>query len=126
MVLSFKCTKNLIERIKAQNQRGYKIDRKTPRRKHVLPVNDKPVLPVSEKQPPQENKTVTILDPTDQKEVKQEKKIEQKKLTSKMTKNDSNATSKSKTNKDVGRKESTQHKCILSYTEQDWPAGATK
>ena len=42
-----------------------------------------------------------------------------------MTKNDSNATSKSKTNKD-GQKESTQHKCIFSYTEQEWPAGATK
>ena len=97
MVLSFKCTKNLMERIEAQNQRGYKIDRKPPsksRTKFVLPINapslkpqqnKKPVLPVSEKQPPQENKTANILDPTDQKQLKREKKLEQKKHTSKMT-----------------------------------------
>ena len=86
MVLSLRCTKNLIERIEAQNQRGYNIDRKPPtNQKPVLPVNNKPVLPVSEKQPPQENKTANILDPTDQKQLKREKKLEQKKHTSKMT-----------------------------------------
>ena len=42
MVLSEKRTKNLMERIKAQNQRGYTIDRKAPRKqrtKFVLPMN---------------------------------------------------------------------------------------
>ena len=43
-----------------------------------------------------------------------------------MTKTNSHATGKSKTNKEIGRKESTQHKCFFSYTEQDWPVGATK
>ena len=138
MVLSLKRTKNLMERIEAQNQRGYKIDRKPPsksRTKFVLPINapslkpqqnKKPVLPVSEKQPPQQNKTANVLDPTDQKQLKQEKKPEQKKHTSKMTKNDSNATGKNKTNKDIGRKESNQHKCLFSYTEQKWPDSAPK
>ena len=66
MVLSFKCTKNLIERIEAQNKKGYTIDRKTPRRKPVvLPVNNKPVLRVSEK--PQQIETAVQKDPTDQK-----------------------------------------------------------
>ena len=128
MVLSFKCTKKLVERVKAQNQRGYMLERKAPRKqrtKLVLPMNapslqpkqtKKPVLPVSEKQPPQQNKTDNILDPTGQKQLQREKKAEQKKHTSKMTKNDSNAASKNKT-KDLGRKESTQHKCSFSYTE---------
>ena len=40
-------------------------------------------------------------------------------------KNDSHAASKTKTIRD-GRKESTQHKCLFSYTKQDWPAGAEK
>ena len=78
MVLSFKCTKQLVERVKAQNQRGYMLERKAPRKqrtKLTLPMNapalqqnvnlvkEKPVLPVSEKQPPQ-NKTENVLDPT--------------------------------------------------------------
>ena len=37
------------------------------------PVKEKPVLPVSEKPPPQQNKTANVLDPTDQKQLKQEK-----------------------------------------------------
>ena len=131
MGLSEKRTKNLMERIKAQSQRGYTIDRKAPRKqrtKFVLPMNapslqpkqnEKPVLPVSKKQPPQQNKTENVLDPTGQKQLQREKKAEQKKYTSKMAKNDSNATSKSKTNKDIGRKESNQHKCLFSYTEQE-------
>ena len=71
---------------------------------------------MSEK-PPQ-NKTENVLDPTGQKRLQREKKAEQGKHTSKMTKNDSNATGKNKTNKDIGRKESNQHKCLFSYTEQ--------
>ena len=45
-----------------------------------------------------------------------------------MTKTNSHATGKTKTttNKEIGRKESTQHKCLFSYTEQDWPVGAAK
>ena len=95
MGLSFQCTKNLVERIEAQNKNGYKIERK-PRKKPVLPVNEKPIVPeqvvesVPRKQKPPQIETVV------QKEPKLEKKIEQKKHTSKMTKNDSNATSKSK------------------------------
>ena len=137
MVLSFKCTKNLMERIEARNQRGYTLDRKAPRKQRTLPMNapplqqnenlvkEKPVLPVSEKQPPQ-NKTENVLDPTGQKQLQRENKAEQEKHTSKMTKNDSNATGKNKTNKDIGRKESTQHKCLFSYTEQKWPDSAPK
>ena len=128
MVQSFRCTKQLVERIKAENRRGYMLERKAPRKQRTLPMNapplqqnenlvkEKPVLPVSEKQPPQQNKTDNILDPTGQKQLQREKKAEQKKHTSKMTKNDSNAASKNKT-KDLGRKESTQHKCSFSYTE---------
>ena len=122
MVRSFRCTKQLVERIKAENRRGYMLERKAPRKQRTLPLNaasqpkqnknlvkEKPVLPVNEKPPPQQNKTANVLDPTDQKQLKQEKKLEKKKHTSKMTKNDSNAASKSKTNKDnLGRKESTQ------------------
>ena len=133
MGLSFQCTKNLIERIEAQNKNGYKIERK-PRRKPVLPVNKKPVVPeqvlidkVPRKEKPPQIETVVQKDPTDQKELKLEKKIEQKKHTLKMTKTNSHATGKSKTNKEIGRKESsTQHKCFFSYTEQDWPVSATK
>ena len=123
MVQSFRCTKKLVERIKAENRRGYMLERKAPRKQRTLPMNaasqpkqnknlvkEKPVLPVSE-QPPQ-NKT--------------EKEAEQQKHTSKMTKNDSNATGKNKTNKDTGRKESNQHKCLFSYTEQKWPDSAPK
>ena len=123
MVLSLKCTKNLIERIEAQNKKGYTIDRKTPRRKPVvLPVNNEPVLPVSEKPlQPQQIETAVHKDPTDQKELKLEKKIEQKKHTQKMTKTNSHISNKNKTNKEIGRKEGAQHKCIFSYTEQVWP-----
>ena len=105
-------TKNLVERIQAQNKRGYTIERKT-RRKSVLPVSKKPLQP-------QQNETTVQKDPTDQKELKQEKKIEQKKHVQKM-KSDSNT---SKTIKD-GRKAGT-HKCIFSYTEQEYPADAEK
>ena len=87
------------------------------RRKPLLPVSTKPLQP-------QQNKTA-VQDPTDQKDFKLEKKIEQKKHTLKMMKNDSHTASKSKNTKD-GQKESTQHKCLFSYTEQDWPAGAEK
>ena len=83
----------------------------------MLPVSKKPLQP-------QQNEPTVQKDPTDQKELKQERKIEQKKHTLKM-KNDSHAASKSKTIRD-GRKESTQHKCLFSYTEQEWPAGAEK
>ena len=93
----------------------------------MLPVNNKPVLPVSKKPlQPQQIETAVQKDPTDQKELKLEKKIEQKKHTLKMTKTNSHATGKSKTNKEIGRKESTQHKCFFSYNEQDWPVDATK
>ena len=114
MVLSLRCTKNLIERIEAQNQKGYTIERKTTRRKPaVLPVNKVPEQVVTDKVPrkekPPQIETAVQKDPTDQKELKLEKKIEQKKHTLKMTKNDSHSASKSKTTKD-GRKESTQHK----------------
>ena len=103
-------TKNLVERIqKEQNKAGYVIERKH---------RKKPVLPVSKK--PQQNESTVQKDPTDQKELKQEKKIEQTKHVQKM-KSDSNT---SKTIKD-GRKAGT-HKCIFSYTEQEWPAGAEK
>ena len=75
MVLLLRCTKNLIERIEAQKQRGYTIERKTTRRNPVLLVNKKPVLPVSEKPlQPQQNKTAVQKDPTDQKELKLEEK----------------------------------------------------
>ena len=118
----------MIERIEAQNKKGYTIDRKTPHRKLVaLPVNNKPVVPVKEKLlQPQQIETVAQKDPTDQKELKLEKKIEPKKHTSKMTKTNSHATGKSKTNNEIGRKESTQHKCFFSYTEQAWPVSAAK
>ena len=105
-------TKTLVERIEAQNKSGYTIERK-PRKKPVLPVSKKPLQP-------QQNESTVQKDPTDQKELKQEKKIEQKKHIQKM-KSDSNA---NKTIKD-GRKAGT-HKCIFSYTEQEWPAGAEK
>ena len=124
-------TKNLLQRIETQNKKGYKIKRK-PRKKPVLPVNKKPVVigqvvndKVPRKEPPQ-IETANQKDPTDQKELKLEKKIEQKKHTLKMTKTNSHATGKSKTHKETGRKESTQHKCFFSYTKQDWPVGATK
>ena len=75
MGLSFQCTKNLVERIEAQNKNGYKIERK-PRRKPVLPVNEKPVVPeqvlidkVPRKEKPPQIETVV------QKEPKLEKKI---------------------------------------------------
>ena len=137
MVQSFRCTKKLVERIKAENRRGYMLERKAPRKQRTLPMNaasqpkqnknlvkEKPVLPVSE-QPPQ-NKTENVLVPTGQKQLQREKKAEKQKHTSKMTKNDSNATGKNKTNKDTGRKESNQHKCLFSYTEQKWPDSAPK
>ena len=130
MGLSFQCTKNLVERIEAQNKNGYKIERK-PRKKPVLPVNEKPLVPeqvvesVPRKKKPPQIETVVQKDPTDQKELKLEKKTEQKKY-AKMTKTNSHATGKSKTNKEIGRKDGTQHKCIFSYTKQVWPDGATK
>ena len=79
MVLSLRCTKNLVERIiEAQKQRGYTIKQKT-RRKPVLPVSTKPLqpqqnktrrkplLPVSTKPlHPQQNETA-VQDPTNQK-----------------------------------------------------------
>ena len=119
-------TKNLLQRIETQNKKGYKIDRK-PRKKPVLPVNKKPVVigqvvndKVPRKEPPQ-IETADQKDPTDQKELKLEKKIEQKKHTQKMTKTNSHISNKNKTNKEIGRKEGAQHKCIFSYTEQVWP-----
>ena len=140
MVQSFRCTKQLVERIKAENRRGYMLERKAPRKQRTLPMNaasqpkqnknlvkEKPVLPVSE-QPPQ-NKTENVLVPTEQyrRLLLREKRAEkQTQTSSKMTKNDSNATGKNKTNKDIGRKESTQHKCLFSYTEQKWPDSAPK
>ena len=131
MGLSFQCTKNLVERIEAQNKNGYKINRK-PRKKPVLPVNEKPVVPeqvvdkVPRKEKPPQIETAVQKDPTDQKELKLEKKIEQKKHTQKMTKTNSHISNKNKTNKEIGRKEGAQHKCIFSYTNQVWPDGATK
>ena len=59
MGLSYQCTKKLVERVKAQNQRGYMLERKAPRKQRTLPmkaasqpkqnenlVKEKPVLPV--------------------------------------------------------------------------------
>ena len=79
MVQSFRCTKKLVERIKAENRRGYMLERKAPRKQRTLPMNaasqpkqnknlvkEKPVLHVSE-QPPQ-NKTENVLVPTGQKQ----------------------------------------------------------
>jgi hypothetical protein len=139
MALKFKATKQLVERVKAENRRGYMLERKGPRKQRTLPmtaaaqpkqnenlVKEKPVLPVSAT-PPQ-NKTENVLVPTEQyrRLLLREKRAEKSTQTSKMTKNDSNATGKNKTNKDIGRKESNQHKCLFSYTEQQWPDSAPK
>ena len=106
MGLSYKATKQLVERVKAQNQRGYMLERKAPVKKRVklvLPTTAalqqkqtaKPVLPVSAKSPPQ-NKTENVLVPTEQyrRLLLREKRAEKQTQTSKMTKNDSNATGK--------------------------------
>ena len=92
--------KNMVDRIEAQNTKGFTIKRKKRR---------KPALSVSEK--------LTQPQQSDQTELKQQKKIEQKKHKQKMKSESTNA---NKTIKD-GQKAGTPPKCIFSYTEQEWP-----